>query len=598
MNQPDLAAIARHGIGRGDYAALVFSGSVDALGEVAGSATWSTACRFALEDPRLSRADCLARREGSPFAHWTNPIEPTPGVCFVLSDAEHPGAATLRSRGGIEFEHYATLDRLTTDALVDAQLHAFLSGMRGESGGAQSTKPRGVVLLGYGDQGQRLAARVSAFGCTVFVVDAQPTRAEQAQRAGYTVIAPEDVLKHSLPIISTPLRRPVAFDSLLSSAREAGLPVLDNAQPWTLAREHAASDEFRTHGRVHLAAAADRICTVDKLRLSRTPGAPAVTLHAIRLDRRTFGETRVPHLHAGQRINLSESVDLHDPSPTDRLPGLFARADQAFIGIDGQSNQHDAALGVFAAREVLARLWPEEVRTLMPSDHRAALGANPFERLLARSITGRTLGAPYLSPIEQTTLGILAWVFSYDSPIIEIGSALGGSALLMAAATERLTGGGPGILSIDPDGDTRPAMRTLFRHEGLGSRLGILEKTSDEAVEDAGDFLKGRRLFGVDADDRIILMPPPRVPAQVPGRPTMTHDRAGVLFIDGLHTFEQARRDIQNYAPLIRPGGVLLMHDFDARFAGVARTITEIIAPNPRFTPIAIMDTIAVFQRR
>lgn len=91
MTRPDLDAVARHGIGRGDYAAIVLSGSVDTFGEVAGSATWSTARRFALKDPRLPSDRCLARRDGSPYAPWTAEVEPLPGVCFVFADAAHPG---------------------------------------------------------------------------------------------------------------------------------------------------------------------------------------------------------------------------------------------------------------------------------------------------------------------------------------------------------------------------------------------------------------------------------------------------------------------------------------------------------------------------
>ncbi len=66
----DTAAIARHGIGRGDFAALVFSGSAAALGETIGMPTWATARRFALPDPRLADTDDLARSGACPFAPW------------------------------------------------------------------------------------------------------------------------------------------------------------------------------------------------------------------------------------------------------------------------------------------------------------------------------------------------------------------------------------------------------------------------------------------------------------------------------------------------------------------------------------------------
>lgn len=596
----DLAAVAQHGIGRGDYAALVLSGSVDLLGEVAGSATWSTARRFAFEDPRIASADCIARHAGSPFARWTGPMAATPGVCFVLTDAAHPTASELRSHGAIEFGHFVTLDRLTVEIMQSVRVQNFLERIRQWGGWVGTAQARSIALLGFGDQGKRLAVRFSNAlgGCETLIVDADPERAAEARALGFTIITPDDRRLRNTPIVSTPLRRPAAFRAIISAARESGLPVLDNACPWEVHNERTEGGEFFARGMFSMTAAADRSLNAEGRCLSTRPGAHPFPAHIIRLDQRRIGAAKVPHLHAGQRVQISDGVDISEPSASDRLPALFASFKHAYVGLDGQSNQHDAALGVFAARNTLAQLWPDEVRALMPADHRAALGVNPFERLLARSITGRTLGAPYLSPIEQTTLGILARAFCDDSPIIEIGSALGGSALLMAAATERPSGGGRAIISIDPDGDTRPAMRTLFRHEGFADRLCIIEKISDEAVDDACDYLKGRRAIGLDANGRRILFPDSRIPNPSPGQPSISDDRAGLIFIDGLHTFEQSQRDFQNYAPLVRPGGVLLFHDFDARFAGVARTITQLAAHDQRFTPICIMDTIAVFRRR
>jgi len=42
---------------------------------------------------------------------------------------------------------------------------------------------------------------------------------------------------------------------------------------------------------------------------------------------------------------------------------------------------------------------------------------------------------------------------------------------------------------------------------------------------------------------------------------TFLPDRLDLLFIDGDHSYEGIRRDFERYAPLVRPGGVVIFHD-------------------------------------
>jgi predicted O-methyltransferase YrrM len=99
--------------------------------------------------------------------------------------------------------------------------------------------------------------------------------------------------------------------------------------------------------------------------------------------------------------------------------------------------------------------------------------------------------------------------------------------------------------------------------EGYVARLRQVVKTSDEAIDEL----------------------------------TSLRGRAGLVFIDGLHTEAAVGADFANYAPLVRPGGCLAFHDVDARFGGIYRAVGERVVGDARFRPLCMVDTIAVFER-
>jgi hypothetical protein len=50
------------------------------------------------------------------------------------------------------------------------------------------------------------------------------------------------------------------------------------------------------------------------------------------------------------------------------------------------------------------------------------------------------------------------------------------------------------------------------------------------------------------------------------------------VFIDGLHTYDQVKWEIEHYSKLIRPGGALLGHDYDL-FPEVKKAVDEYCKP-------------------
>jgi predicted O-methyltransferase YrrM len=547
--------IEDHPICRGAFAGLVFSGSRALLGELPGEMTADTPFKFALIDPRLSDEADFARSRGMPLPMWgVRGLEPTDGVCFVLSDRAHPAVAALEARGAEGGRHFviaAELWKTKREDLRDRRLAALLRGI--------DEKGR-ILILGYGDQGARIAQRLrSVFDVDagrLLIVDHGPASAERAERDGLIVVAPEAVPVDVAAVIYSPLMRYEGLYRLFSEAQAAGRLCLDNCAA-------AAGDrrpQFTALGSVSLdESALSAIAVEDRMLRARPHGLP-IEAFIVREDLRRLRDKTVRHLHAGQRTPLRTAgarIDLSQMRPDDDLdPSTFTEARHAWVSV-----RDTRATAVFAAREFCRSIWPEATERLFPAPNLSCLGESTFERLLARHVHRAEIAQASQTSAQQVVLGIAAARYAARHPIIELGSALGGSALLMAAATEPRGGA---VYSIDPATADRDVMRFAFQREGLVNRLHQLVMTSEEAI----------------------------------GRLHDLTGRAGLVFIDALHTEPAALADFRVYAPLIRRGGALLVHDvMPARFS-VFRVVLEHILPDERFEIRCMVDGLAVFERR
>lgn len=61
--------------------------------------------------------------------------------------------------------------------------------------------------------------------------------------------------------------------------------------------------------------------------------------------------------------------------------------------------------------------------------------------------------------------------------------------------------------------------------------------------------------------------------------------RVDLLFIDGDHSYEGCKSDIDHYGPLVRPGGIISGHDYNSqpRHAGVRRIVDEYYGKSAKF---------------
>jgi predicted O-methyltransferase YrrM len=64
----------------------------------------------------------------------------------------------------------------------------------------------------------------------------------------------------------------------------------------------------------------------------------------------------------------------------------------------------------------------------------------------------------------------------------------------------------------------------------------------------------------------------------------LINDSFDFIYIDGIHTYEQVNKDIDNYKPLIKKGGFIGGHDYHPVWGGVIQSINEKLGePNKTF---------------
>jgi predicted O-methyltransferase YrrM len=136
-----------------------------------------------------------------------------------------------------------------------------------------------------------------------------------------------------------------------------------------------------------------------------------------------------------------------------------------------------------------------------------------------------------------------------DSTVVEIGSYAGESTVMFAEKVKH-------VISIDPfmndydinDGSCHAADLTTTVYQKFlenitpYQNITHIRKTSDDAFVDI-------------------------------------KEQVDIVYIDGIHTYEQVKKDIENYRGLIKPGGFLCGHDYSnfGHVAGVYKAVNELL---------------------
>ena len=135
-----------------------------------------------------------------------------------------------------------------------------------------------------------------------------------------------------------------------------------------------------------------------------------------------------------------------------------------------------------------------------------------------------------------------------DKTMIEIGSFVGESTVLFAQSFKEVIAIDPFLADYDPQDPTsylfefKNVYETYLDRTGDHQNIQTIVSTSNDAL----DQLKGLKF--------------------------------DFIYIDGLHTYDGVKTDIQNYLPLVKEGGVIGGHDYTNQIphlVGVYEAVNE-----------------------
>ncbi len=190
-----------------------------------------------------------------------------------------------------------------------------------------------------------------------------------------------------------------------------------------------------------------------------------------------------------------------------------------------------------------------------------------------REIERLSCFVPWPEPLEGCLLHAMTqWSHQPGKCVIEIGSFRGRSASMIALALAQISSDTP-IFSIDPH-DQQPHnfthVQLALSQIGESARLVQMKLSSDTACQ----FL----------------------------RP----ECASLVFVDGLHSYDQVVRDFENYKNILAPGGCIVFHDYGyGQHNGrpeadpdVRKAVDEHVFTNADFYPLLLAHTQLAFVKQ
>ena len=150
---------------------------------------------------------------------------------------------------------------------------------------------------------------------------------------------------------------------------------------------------------------------------------------------------------------------------------------------------------------------------------------------------------------------LIKWISQYldpnESELVEIGSYVGDSTEIFAQHFEKVNAIDPWVNGYD----SKDA--ASFQHPMI-----VIEAQFDEMADKYPNIekIKATSLYAAAMFEAV-----------------------DVVYIDGLHTYEGCKKDIETWVKRIRPGGILCGHDYQKRFEGVMRAVNEFRTPEAIF---------------
>jgi len=153
----------------------------------------------------------------------------------------------------------------------------------------------------------------------------------------------------------------------------------------------------------------------------------------------------------------------------------------------------------------------------------------------------------YAQGLEDLILHIQKHSDTKNMTMVEIGSYAGESTVIFAKHFKNVIAIDPFMNDYDPNDITCNYMELTNVHTIFNKaiqpfdNIQHIHKTSDDAIAD------------------------------------LIEQKFDFIYIDGLHTYDQIKKDIRNYYPLINKGGFIGGHDYHRNWQGVVDGILETI---------------------
>jgi predicted O-methyltransferase YrrM len=178
----------------------------------------------------------------------------------------------------------------------------------------------------------------------------------------------------------------------------------------------------------------------------------------------------------------------------------------------------------------------------------------------------------HLAENEARFLGLLAACVPARGAIVEIGSFQGRSTVMLAKVASHY-GLGP-IVAIDPHNS--PILLDHHANPEASSYQGFLDSIH---AADVSNHVESHLAYSTEA-------------ASSWNRPIR------LLWIDGDHSYEGAKKDLDGFSPHLVPLGVVAFHDALNAFPGPIRVFVEDVLHSDRFGPSGFVHSIAWAQFR
>ena len=170
----------------------------------------------------------------------------------------------------------------------------------------------------------------------------------------------------------------------------------------------------------------------------------------------------------------------------------------------------------------------------------------------------RFAGIPGMLPLKRCLHLYLLAFGGVRGDVIEIGSWQGRATAFLAQACADTRNGRVHAI------DTFQGNPGHEHHYAVDGRLDTLEENFHRNLRQAG------------LADRVSVYP--MHSAEAAPRVHDASEGARLLFLDGEHTYAAVRQDLENYADLVLPGGVIVFDDYAPRFDGDVRAVREHLA--------------------